>query len=131
MSGISTRYKDKNNRLRVKDAFKEDSGAGRIRMDGKIVKNLKLQNGDAIEIINPTTNARTVGLLFPGKIEDDFTGIIRLDQYLRRNINVAIDDIVEIHKIEAVAAEQVKLAGLKESVYISPKYLANVLKIEL
>ncbi len=128
MSGISTRYKDKNNRLRVRDAFKEDSGAGRVRIDAEIAKSLKLQNGDAIEIVNPTTKSRTVGLLFPSKQEDESTGIIRLDQYLRRNINIAIDDIVEIRKIKAVAAEEVKLAGLKEAVIISPKYLANVLE---
>jgi transitional endoplasmic reticulum ATPase len=128
MSGLSTRSKDKNNILRVRDAFKEDSGAGRVRIDAEIAKSLKLQNGDAIEIVNPTTKSRTVGLLFPGKQEDESTGIIRLDQYLRRNINVAIDDIVEIRKIKAVAAEEVKLAGLKEAVIISPKYLANVLE---
>jgi len=122
------RRPDGDKRLRVKDAFREDSGAGRVRMDGNIVKMLKLQNGDAIEIINPTSKARTAGILFPAKREDESMGIIRLDQFLRRNINVAIDDSVDVSKIEAASAEMLKLSALKESIYISPKSLGNVLE---
>ena len=128
MSGVSTPYKARTNRLRVKDAFKEDSGTGRIRIDAKVVKTLNLQNGDAIEIVNPTSKARTVGLLFPEKLEEDSSGYIRLDQYLRRNINVALDDIVEIRKIIAVPADELKLAGLKEAVYIRSKDLTSLLE---
>ena len=53
MSGVSSGIEGKDNRLRVKDAFKEDSGLGRVRIDPVVVKKLKLKTGDAIEIFHP------------------------------------------------------------------------------
>ncbi len=128
MSEISSGVKGKDNRLRVKDAFKDDSGQGRIRIDAEVVKRLKLKNGDAIEISNPISKLKTAALLFPSKPEDTGTGIIRLDAFLRRNIDTTVDDSVEIRKIKVALAEKVVFAGLTESVVISPKRLNSLLE---
>ena len=121
--------KDYNNKvitLRVKDAFKEDSGKGRIRIDPEVVKKRKIKTGDAIEIFHPISKSKTAALLFPGKPEDSGSGTIRLDPFLRRNINVTIDDYVEVRKIKAALAEKVVFANLSESVVIGPRQL-NIL----
>ena len=128
MSEISSGIEGKNNRLRVKDAYKDDSGQGRIRIDSEVIKVLKLKNGDAIEISNPNSKLKTAALLFPSKPEDTGTGIIRLDPFLRRNIDATLDDYVEIRKIKVDLAEKVVFAGLTESVVISPKRLNSLLE---
>ena len=123
MSGISSGFEGKEYKLRVKDALKEDSGKGRIRIDPEVVKKLKIKTGDAIEIFHPISKSKTAALLFPGKLEDSGTGTIRLDPFLRRNINVTIDDHVEIRKIKAALAEKVIFASLSESVVFNPRQL--------
>jgi transitional endoplasmic reticulum ATPase len=67
-------------------------------------------------------------LLFPGKQEDSGTGIIRIDPFLRRNIDATIDDYVEIRKIKTALAEKVVFASLSESVVISPRQLNTLLE---
>ncbi|MHA1459388.1 MAG: hypothetical protein ACTSQR_06970 [Promethearchaeota archaeon] len=128
MSEISSGVEEKDNKLRVRDAFKDDSGQGRIRIDAEVVKKLRLKNGDAIEISNPNSKLKTAALLFPSKPEDTGTGVIRLDPFLRRNIDTTLDDYVEIRKIKVALAEKVIFAGLTESVVISPKRLNSLLE---
>jgi len=111
-------YEGKGNKLRVKDAFKEDAGRGIVRIDPDIEAELNLRTGDVIEISHPTVNMKTAALLYPGRREDKGTGIIRIDPSLRRNINTSLDEIVEIRKIEAALATRVTFAGLEETVII-------------
>lgn len=119
-------------KLRVIDAYKKkknnDLGKGRIRIDSNIVKLLNLQNGDAIEVINPITKLKTAGSLFSSKPEDTNAGVIRLDSQLRRNIGVVIDGYVEICKIQTEFAEEVKLRCIKESIIINSSQLTKLLE---
>ncbi|MFX1448915.1 MAG: CDC48 family AAA ATPase [Promethearchaeota archaeon] len=128
MSGISSGVEGKDNKLRVKDAFKDDSGLGRVRIDPEVVKKLKFKTGDAIEIYHPISKAKTAALLFPGKQEDSGTGIIRIDPFLRRNIDANIDDYVEIRKIKTALAEKVIFASLTESIVFRPRQLNSLLE---
>ncbi|MFX0047929.1 MAG: CDC48 family AAA ATPase [Candidatus Hermodarchaeota archaeon] len=128
MSGISSGVEGKDNKLRVKDAFKDDSGLGRVRIDPEVVKKLKFKTGDAIEIYHPISKAKTAALLFPGKLEDSGTGIIRIDPFLRRNIDANIDDYVEIRKIKTALAEKVIFASLTESIVFRPRQLNSLLE---
>jgi transitional endoplasmic reticulum ATPase len=105
-------------RLRIKDAFKQDAGRGIVRIDPEVMKNLKLQSGDAIEISNISEKKKTAALLLIGKEEDKDMKIIRIDPSLRRNINASIDDYVEICKIQARLAETLTFTGLDESYLI-------------
>jgi len=129
MSGFTSEFKGKKNKLRVKDAFKEDSGRGIIRIDPDIVSKLGLKTGDVIEISHPINDSKTAALLYPGRHEDKGTGIIRLDQFVRRNIDANIDDLVSIRRIEAELAEKVTFAGLKEAVVTkNSQQLARILE---
>ncbi len=114
--------------LTVKDAFKEDSGKGRIRIDPEVVKKLKIETGDAIEIFHPISKSKTAALLFPGKSEDSGTDFIRLDPFLRRNIKATMDDRVKIRKIKAAIAEKLVFASLTKSVVFNPKQLNRELE---
>ena len=128
MSEISSGIEGKDNKLRVKDAFKDDSGLGRVRIDPDVVKKLKFKTGDAIEIYHPISKSKTAALLFPGKQEDSGTGIIRIDPFLRRNIDATIDDYVEIRKIKTALAEKVVFASLTESIVFRPRQLNSLLE---
>jgi len=127
MNEISSDIEGKDKRLRVKDAFKDDSGLGRVRIDPEVIKALQLKTGDAIEIFHPISKSKTAALLFPGKPEDNGAGVIRLDPSLRRNINARIDDYVEIRKIKVVLAEKVVFASMSEAVVIKPRLLNSLL----
>jgi transitional endoplasmic reticulum ATPase len=118
MSGFTSGFEGKGNKLRVKDAFKEDAGRGIVRIDPDLTSELNLKTGDVIEIAHPTTNLKTAALLWPGRTEDKETGIIRIDQSLRRNLGASLDDIVEIRKIEAALADKITFAGLKEAIIL-------------
>lgn len=117
-------------KVRIKDAFKIDSGKGRIRIDPDIVKNLNLNAKDVIGIFHPITGKKTAAILSIGKVKKDKgTNIIRIDQHIRRNLNALLDDIVEIYKIEASSAERIKLVGLEESLTIRiPQQIARILE---
>ena len=114
MSGITREYNGNIKKVRIKDAYKGDAGRGRIRIDPEVINELNLRTGDVIEISHPIIQKKTAGLLYPGKVEDKGTNIIRIDSSLRRNIGAAIDDIVEIRKIEASLAGRITFAGLEE-----------------
>ena len=96
MSGITSGFEGKAEKLRVKDAFKEDAGRGIVRIDPNIIDILDLKTGDVLEISHPVSNKVTAALLYPGRREDTGTGIIRMDTSLRRNLNASLDDIVKI-----------------------------------
>ncbi|MFX0023834.1 MAG: AAA family ATPase, partial [Candidatus Hermodarchaeota archaeon] len=115
--------------VRIKDAYKDDAGRGRIRIDPDVVKKLNLRTGDVIEITNHVTRKKTVALLYPGKPEDKGTNYIRLDSTLRRNIKASIDNGVEIRKIEVSVCEHITFAGYKESIILrTPQKLTQILE---
>jgi len=116
-------------KVRVKDAFKQDAGRGRVRIDPALVDLQGWKTGDVIEISHPQTLERTAALLYPGKSEDSETNIIRMDASLRRNLKASIDDIVVIRKIDAALAKTVVFAGLEEAVILrNSQQLANKLE---
>ncbi len=118
MSGMTQEDKGRGRKVRVKDAFKEDVGRGKIRIDPAVIKEMNLKTGDVIEIYHPTTQQSTAGLLWGGKSDDKGLNIIRIDASLRRNLGASIDDLVEVRQIEAVLAEKITFAGLKEAVVL-------------
>jgi transitional endoplasmic reticulum ATPase len=116
MSEMREDFRDDKNKLKVKDAFKEDVGRGIVRIDPDIVEALQFKTGDVIEISHPINQKRTAALLYPGKNEDRGSETIRIGPSLRRNINASLDDVIEIRKIDAALARQITFAGLKETI---------------
>ena len=110
--------KKKDMKLRIKDAFKEDTGRGIIRIDPNIINELGFKIGDVIEISHPALKKKTAALLSTGRIEDKGTNIIRMDPSERRNINASIDDYVEVRKISSSPAQSITFAGLDSSFLI-------------
>lgn len=116
-------------KVRIKDAYKGDAGRGRIRIDPKIISELKLRTSDTIIISNSKTGNKTAALLYPGKLEDAETNLIRIDSSLRKNISASIDDIVEICRIEASLADRITFAGLEESIILrTPQKITQILE---
>ena len=116
-------------RLKIRDAYKEDAGRGRIRIDSLIIKELNFKSGDAIEIYNPLNKETTAAILYPKKRNDKGTNTLRIDALLRRNIGASLDDIVEIRKIEANLADKITFTGLQESIILRrPHQLVRMLK---
>ncbi|MFW9828005.1 MAG: CDC48 family AAA ATPase [Candidatus Thorarchaeota archaeon] len=129
MSGVTREYKGNGRKVRVKDAYKGDAGRGRIRIDPDIIDELDFKTGDVIEIANHDEGKKTAALLYPGRTEDKGTNTIRIDSSLRRNIGAALDDIVEIRKIEASLADRITFAGLEESIILrTPQQITQILE---
>lgn len=116
-------------KLRIKDACKEDAGRGIVRIDPDVINKLNLKIGDVIRISHPLVNKITVALLSSGRIEDKEKQIIRLDPSLRRNLDASIDDLVEIKKIDAKIADILTFTGLNSSLIPrDPQALARKLE---
>ncbi|NVM36676.1 MAG: CDC48 family AAA ATPase [Candidatus Lokiarchaeota archaeon] len=116
-------------RLRIKDAFKEDAGRGIVRLDPDIISKMDLKVGDVIRISHPFVNKITAAILSSGRIEDKGKQIIRMDPSLRRNLSASIDDLVEIKKIDANLAEDITFTGLNHSLIPrEPQALARKLE---
>ncbi|MBD3255790.1 MAG: CDC48 family AAA ATPase [Candidatus Lokiarchaeota archaeon] len=115
---MTREFKGEGERLRVKDAFKEDAGRGIVRIDPDIIKSSSWKTGDVLSISHPVANKRSAALLYPGRAEDKGTGIIRMDPSIRRNLDASLDDIVFVRKIEAALADKIMFAGLEEAVIL-------------
>ena len=116
-------------KLRIKDAFKEDAGRGIVRIDPDIICKLNLKVGDVIRISHPIVNKITAALLSSGRTEDKGKQIIRMDPSLRRNLDASIDDLMEIEKIDADFAETMTFTGLNNSLIPrDPQALARKLE---
>ncbi|MHA1728588.1 MAG: CDC48 family AAA ATPase, partial [Promethearchaeota archaeon] len=100
--------KDKNKGyLRIADAKPKDVGRGIARIDPDLTGFYQLRSGDVIEIKNPLNGKTTAALLWRGYGEDIGKGIIRIDGSIRRNIGAALDERVQIRKIEVHNASSV------------------------
>ncbi|MEM3693487.1 MAG: CDC48 family AAA ATPase [Candidatus Bathyarchaeia archaeon] len=93
--------------LRVSEAYGKDVGRGIARLNPRDMENLGITTGEVIEV---TGKRRTAAICWPAHIEDQDTGIIRIDGYTRNNAGVRIDDKVTVRKIEARYAERLTLA---------------------
>ena len=110
---------------KVSEADPRDVGRGIVRIDPKITSDLKLNPGDAIEIIG---KRKTFALLLESSDADYGKGIIKMDGYLRRNSQVSIDDKVLIRKTDIKIANTVLLTPKKPLRIIGgEEYLKQIL----
>lgn len=115
--------------LRIAEAKNKDVGRGIARIDPDISAAYNLKSGDVIEIFNPLTSKKTAALLWPGYREDAGTHKIRIDGSIRRNIGAALDERVEVQKIEVKPAESIKFAPIGTPIRLrNAQYLAEVLE---
>ncbi len=95
--------------LKVSEAFQQDVGYGRARIDHQTRMELDLSIGDVIRIDGQKQTASVVWRAHP---TDEGKRIIRVDNLTRKNAGVGLGDNVTIKKAEVKTARTVTLAPL-------------------
>ncbi|HEY7571170.1 MAG TPA: CDC48 family AAA ATPase [Nitrososphaeraceae archaeon] len=113
--------------LKVAEANSRDVGRRIARIDPKISEEHGLSTGDVIEISSEKSKASVLN--WPAYEQDYGKGLIRLDGYIRNRLDVAIDDKVEIRKVETKNAKSITLAPTEPLRIIGVEgYLAEVMQ---
>lgn len=95
--------------LKVSEAFQQDVGYGRARIDHQTRIDLDLSIGDVIEIEGTKTTAAVVWRAHPS---DEGKAIIRIDNLTRKNAGTGLGDRVKIKRAQIKEAKDVILAPL-------------------
>ena len=95
--------------LKISEAFQQDVGYGRARIDHQTRMNLDLSIGDVIEIEGTKTTAAVVWRAHP---TDESKGILRIDNLTRKNCGSGLGERVKIKRAEVKEARDVTLAPL-------------------
>ena len=95
--------------LKISEAFQQDVGYGRARIDHQSRIELDLSIGDVIEIEGTKTTAAVVWRAHP---TDEGKRIIRIDNLTRKNSGAGLGDRVKIRRVEVKEAKNVVLAPL-------------------
>lgn len=127
MSDKFTLDKDQKNILTVTEANAKDVGRRIARIDPIAQELLGLTSGDAIEIASD--RKKTTVLNWQGYPEDKGTGLIRIDGYLRNQLEIGINDRVEIKKVKVNDVQNITLRSTEPLRIINPEmYLTNLLE---
>ncbi|KKL82165.1 hypothetical protein LCGC14_1987490, partial [marine sediment metagenome] len=111
--------------LIVAEANSKDVGRRIARIDPVVQELLGFTSGDAIELSSERKKANVLN--WYGYPEDKGSGLIRIDGYIRNQLNVGINDRVEIKKIEVNDAQNISLRPTEPLRIIdASKYLANL-----
>jgi len=112
--------------VKVAEARSRDVGRGIARVDPIIFEKMGLMPGDTIVIEG---KKKTAAMVMRGYPEDEGSGVIRIDGYIRRNAGVGIDDKVKIKKVSATPATQVTFAPTQPLRLLGGEdYLKNLLE---
>ena len=95
--------------LKVSEAFQQDVGYGRARIDHQTRIDLDLSIGDVIEIEGAKKTAASVWRAHPS---DEGKRIIRIDNLTRKNARTGLGERVKIRRAEVKEAREVILAPL-------------------
>ena len=95
--------------LKVSEAFQQDVGYGRARIDHQTRMDLDLSIGDVIEIEGTKTTSAVVWRAHPS---DEGKHIIRMDNLTRKNAGTGLGDRVKIRRANVKEAKEVVLAPL-------------------
>ncbi len=95
--------------MKVSEAFQQDVGYGRARIDHQSRMELDLSIGDVIDIEGAKTTAAVVWRAHP---TDEGKHIIRIDNLTRKNAGTGLGERVKIRRAEVKGAKEVGLAPL-------------------
>ena len=93
--------------LKVAEAFQQDVGHGRARMDRFSRNNIGVSTGDIISI---SGKKETVAIVWRAMPEDEGKNLVRIDGLVRGNANVSMGDRVIIKKADVKPAEKIIMA---------------------
>ena len=95
--------------LKISEAFQQDVGYGRARIDNQTRVILELSIGDVIEIEGIKTTAAVVWRAHP---TDEGKGLIRIDNLTRKNAGTGLGERVKIRKADVKEAKDLTIAPL-------------------
>ncbi|GAH13924.1 unnamed protein product, partial [marine sediment metagenome] len=95
--------------LKVSEAFQQDVGYGRARIDHQTRMELDLSIGDVIEIEGTKT---TVSVVWRAHPTDEGKRLIRIDNLTRKNAGTALGERIRIRKADVKIAKSITLAPL-------------------
>jgi len=95
--------------LKVSEAFQQDVGYGRARIDHQTRMDLDLSIGDVIELEGTKVTAASVWRAHPS---DEGKRLVRIDNLTRKNAGTGLGDRVKIRRAEVKEARDVVLAPL-------------------
>ncbi|MFI5421899.1 MAG: AAA family ATPase, partial [Nitrososphaerales archaeon] len=92
--------------LRVAEAKQKDVGKSRAKLDPESMSELKVSQGDTLEIVGKRS---TVALAWKSDPDDEPVGAVRIDGQTRKNSGSAINEFATVRRIESTVAKSVSL----------------------
>jgi len=105
--------------MRVGEAKNRDVGKKRARIGPDAMDYLHASPGDTIKI-----NAKnsTCAIIWPADEDEKYPDTIRIDGQTRKNLGVALNDVVEIQKIKTSPAKTVTLMPVSDIVSVDKEF---------
>ena len=105
--------------MRVGEAKNRDVGKKRARIGPDAMDYLHASPGDTIQI-----NAKnsTCAIIWPADVDEKYPDTIRIDGQTRKNLGVALNDVVEIQKIKTSHAKTVTLMPVSDIVSVDKEF---------
>ena len=105
--------------MRVGESKQRDVGKRRARIGPDAMDYLHVAPGDIIEIIG---NKTSCAIVWPSDEDDKNPDSIRLDGQTRKNVDVALGDVVHVKKNKAKIAKTVKLMPINDVVTVDKEF---------
>ena len=105
--------------MRVGESKQRDVGKRRARIGPDAMDYLHVAPGDIIEIVGNQTRC---AIVWPSDEDEKNPDSIRLDGQTRKNIGVALGDVVHVKKIKAKTAKTVKLMPINDVVTVDKEF---------
>ena len=105
--------------MRVGEAKNRDVGKKRARIGPDAMDYLQASPGDAIKISAKNT---TCAIIWPSDEDEKYPDTIRVDGQTRKNLGVALNDVVEIQKVKTVQAKTVTLMPINDIVTVDKEF---------
>ena len=111
--------KDEPLQMRIGEAKQRDVGKKRARVGPDAMDYLKVAPGEVIEI---TGRRSSCVIVWPADEDEKFSDTIKIDGQTRKNIGVALNDIVKIRKVTTKVAKSVILMPVNDVVTIDKEF---------
>ena len=105
--------------MRVGEAKQRDIGKKRARIGPDAMDYLQVTPGDVIQI---NAKRSTCAIVWPTDEDEKYPDTIRIDGQTRKNLGVALSDVVEINKVTAKSAKSVTLTPIADQVTVDKEF---------
>ena len=105
--------------MRVGEAKQRDIGKKRARIGPDAMDYLQVTPGDVIQI---NAKKSTCAIVWPTDEDEKYPDTIRIDGQTRKNLGVALSDVVEINKVMTKPAKTVTLMPIADQVTVDKEF---------